>query len=131
MQNDMHKNTGSVFTLILICVFVSINLIAQDRNLEDEQLIRQARKQSNEAILKKDSNALAEIWTDDYHLLSSRNFELSGKENNRHLFAEDFTSPNSKVFVRSTTQYRNISRNGIWLRRMVNGPGAGKNPTEK
>jgi ketosteroid isomerase-like protein len=120
MQSDMYKYFRYHFILVLAFVFMAGNILAQSGDKEDENLIRQARKLSNEAIAKKDSNALAEIWTDDYHLLSSRSIELSGKENNRHLFAQDFTSAHSKLFVRSTTHidifpaWNMAAENGNW-----------------
>ena len=115
----MYKINGIALILMMGCLFISISVNAQNQNTTDEQLIRQARKRSNEAIAKKDSNALAEIWTDDYHVLTSRNVELSGREN-RHLFAEDFKSANSKVFVRTSTNveiypdWNMAAENGHW-----------------
>jgi hypothetical protein len=53
-------------------------LFAQNNTKYDELLIRQARILSNDAIAKKDT--VADLWTDDYHLISSRNFEESGKK---------------------------------------------------
>ena len=116
----MYKINSIALSLVMGCLFISISVNAQNKNMNDEQLIREARKRSNEAIAKKDSNALAEIWTDDYYLLTSRNLELSGKENSRHLFAEDFTSANSKLFVRSTShidiypEWNMAGENGNW-----------------
>jgi ketosteroid isomerase-like protein len=120
MQNDMHKNIGTILFLMVLTVLLSIHLSAQENDKEDEQLIRLARKLSNEAIVKKDSDALALYWTEDYHLISSGNLELSGKDKNRHLFAQDFNSANSKVFVRSTTHidiypdWNMAAENGEW-----------------
>jgi ketosteroid isomerase-like protein len=116
----MYKINGISLSLIMGCLFISISVNAQNQNMTDEQIIRQARKRSNEAIAKKDSNALAEIWTDDYYLLTSRNLELSGKENSRHLFAEDFASANSKLFVRSAShidiysEWNMAGESGTW-----------------
>ncbi len=71
---------------------------------EDEKLIRQGRLKSNEAIAQQDTIALAEVWTTDYHIISSRNFEISGMENNRHNFAKEFASKKELLYVRTTTK---------------------------
>ena len=70
---------------ILFILFMSGSIqCVENKNVwgEDEKLIRQARLKSNDAISSQDTIALAEIWTNDYHIISSRNFEISGMENN-------------------------------------------------
>ncbi len=87
---------------------------------EDEKLIRQARLKSNDAIAQQDTIALAEVWTNDFHIISSRNFEISGSENNRHNFAKEFASKKELLYVRTTTKvevfahWNMASENGTW-----------------
>jgi ketosteroid isomerase-like protein len=77
----------------------------------DEQLIRAARTRSNAAIAAHDTTALAAEWTEDYHIVSSRNSEVSGKNNNRHWFATDFQAKKDLLYVRTTGE---IQVNAHW-----------------
>lgn len=87
---------------------------------EDEKLIRATRQRSNNAIARHDTTALAEIWTTDYHIISSRNFEISGMENNRHNFATEFVNKKQLLYLRTTTKvevyadWNMASENGTW-----------------
>jgi len=87
---------------------------------KDEKLIREARQRSNVAIAKQDTTALAEVWTSDYHIISSRNFEISGMENNRHNFALEFASKKELLYVRTTNKvdvfanWKMASEQGTW-----------------
>ena len=64
--------------------------------------------------------ALAETWTSDYHIISSRNFEINGLVNNRHLFAKEFSNKKEILYVRTTnnvevfTDWNMASENGTW-----------------
>jgi ketosteroid isomerase-like protein len=88
---------------------------------EDEKFIRQARLKSNEAIAQQDTTALGDVWTNDYHIISSRNFEISGMENNRHNFAKEFASKKELLYVRTTTNvqvfanWNMASEQGTWI----------------
>lgn len=87
---------------------------------EDKKLIREARQKSNDAIAQKDTTTLAEGWTDDYHIISSRNFEISGSENNRHNFSREFTIKKELLYVRTPTKievyadWNMASEQGTW-----------------
>ncbi len=87
---------------------------------EDENLIRNARQKSNDAIARQDTVALAEVWTSDYHIISSRNFEISGMESNRHNFAKEFSIKKEILYVRTTDKvevfpdWNMASENGTW-----------------
>jgi ketosteroid isomerase-like protein len=111
-----HSITGYLL-LFLFFVQCSDN---KDTASEDEELIHQARLKSNDAIARQDTTALAEVWTNDYHLISSRNFEISGMKNNRHYFAKEFASKKKLLYVRTTTKvevfvnWNMASENGTW-----------------
>jgi ketosteroid isomerase-like protein len=72
----------------------------------EEQLIRAARARSNAAIAAQDTIALAAEWTEDFHIVSSRNSEVSGKANNRHLFATEFQAKKGLLYVRTTEEVK-------------------------
>jgi len=84
--------------------FLLISMIATAQS--DDLLIREARTRSNSAIAARDTNALAAEWTEDFHVISSRNSEVSGKANNRHLFANEFQTKKNLIYIRSTDKVK-------------------------
>jgi ketosteroid isomerase-like protein len=105
--------------LLLLFFFAQCTQNNNDAS-EDEKLIRQARLKSNDAIARQDTTLLAEAWTNDYHIISSRNFEISGMENNRHNFAKEFASKEELLYVRTSnkvevfTNWKMASETGTW-----------------
>jgi ketosteroid isomerase-like protein len=87
----------------------------------DEAAIRQARIASNQAIAVKDTNAIANYWAEDYHLVSSRNSEVAGRTKNRHLFALELYTKKAVLYVRSTQQvstfanWNMAAETGTWI----------------
>ena len=71
------------------------------RQSQDELEIRQTRQLSNDAIARHDTLALADYWTDDFHIISSRNFEISGRTDNQHSFAQEFNAKREVIYVRT------------------------------
>ncbi len=90
---------------------------------EDEASIRTARNLSNQAIERKDTVALASIWTSDYHVITSRNFEALGRDANRSRFAEEFRTRPDVIYIRTTEkievfpQWNMAAENGTWAGR--------------
>jgi ketosteroid isomerase-like protein len=86
----------------------------------DEEQIRAARQSSNAAIATKDTNLIARYWTADFHMISSRNAEVSGLEMNRHLFATELFTKKEVLYVRTTekvivnTKWNMASETGLW-----------------
>jgi len=70
-------------------------------NSKAEVEIRAARQASNQAISNHDSVAIAEFWTKDFHIVSSRNSELSGRESMRQSFAQEFKLKPNVVYIRT------------------------------
>ena len=100
-----------IVTFILAyLLFATCKPALQPRN-DDEKMILQARSISNQAIADHDTVALAKIWCDDYHVISSRNFEVAGREKNRHHFAMEFSTKKEVVYVRTP---RKIEVNTFW-----------------
>jgi len=108
-----------ILAFSFLCSFISCT---ENKNTvgEDETNIRNVRLQSNEAIARGDSTGVARVWTNDYHLISSRNFEVSGLERNRHWFAKEFSSKEEVRYVRTTanvevfSEWNMASENGTW-----------------
>lgn len=108
--------------LILFLSMGVTTLAAQKKTMpsHDEQQIRDVRKQSNLAILKHDSIAIANYWTNDFHLISSRNSEVAGREQNRKLFAREFMTRKDVLYIRTPAkidvyaEWNMASETGTW-----------------
>lgn len=108
-----------VLTLSMLTVLGNLHVYAQPPS--DEALIRKARAESNAAIARKDTHALAASWTKDYHLISSRNAEVSGREANLSNFGTEFRTKKDVLYVRTPTlvqvnpDWDMASENGAWV----------------
>jgi len=49
---------------------------------------------------------MSTFWTEDIHIISSRNAEVSGKEKLRHLFATEFAAKKNLMYVRTPDDIR-------------------------
>jgi len=87
----------------------------------EEALIRAARNASNEAIAKKDVGAMSSLWTSDYHIITSRNSEMSGRVANRERFAAEFANKPDVLYVRTPetiqvfSQWNMAAETGKWV----------------
>jgi ketosteroid isomerase-like protein len=70
---------------------------------DDEQLIRDARARSNAAIAAHDLAAIARVWMEDVHIVSSTSAQTAGRELNRQRMARQFTNRPDTVYVRRPT----------------------------
>jgi ketosteroid isomerase-like protein len=92
-----------------------------DKMSEAELKIRMSRQKSNEAIANHDTAALARSWTTDYHIITSRNNEASGRKANADRFAAEFLSKPDVIYVRTPhsikvfEQWGMASENGTWI----------------
>ena len=93
--------------ILLSCIFL-IALVTscnrQERKPVDpeEVLIRYTRFLSNEAIARHDTTALSAFWSPDYHVVTSRNFEVSGKKANLERLQNEFNAKEDVVYVPET-----------------------------
>ncbi len=89
-------------------------------NSQEESLIRSSREKSNQAIAQRDTATLASLWTNDFHVVSSRNAEMSGRIPNRDRFAADFANRPDILYVRTPEvikvfeQWNMASEAGHW-----------------
>jgi len=119
MPNDFEMRFALTSHLLLLALFIQCTQRNNDASV-DEKLIREARQKSNDAIARQDTTALAEIWTPDYHIISSRNFEISGSVNNRHNFAKEFSIKKEILYIRTTDKvevfpdWNMASETGTW-----------------
>lgn len=118
------KNSAAVFvnSLILFTLFIVFCGCSSTKSapLPDEIQIREVRSLSNLAIANHDTITIANYWTDDFHLVASRNFEVSGREANRQVFIRDFKTKKDVVYVRTPAQveifpdWNMASETGTW-----------------
>lgn len=108
-----------LFTIIVATAFTCCTSNSST-NSKDKAQIQAIRQASNQAIANHDSMAIAEFLTEDFHIVSSRNSELSGRESMRQSFAQEFKVKRDVVYVRTpiTIQvYENwdmASESGTW-----------------
>jgi ketosteroid isomerase-like protein len=69
----------------------------------DDQLIREARARSNQAIAAHDLAGIAGVWMEDVHVTSSTSVQTAGRALNQQRMARQFTSRPDTVYVRRPT----------------------------
>jgi ketosteroid isomerase-like protein len=69
----------------------------------DLEQIRTARARSNAAIAAHDLAAIASVWMDNVHVVSSTSAQTSGRESNRQRMAQQFASRPDTIYVRRPT----------------------------
>ena len=96
----------------------------------DEQLIREARARSNQAIAAHDVGAIARVWMEDVHVVSSTSAQTVGREQNRQRMARQFTNRPDTVYVRRPAvidvypSWAVASERGDWTGRWTEPDGA-------
>lgn len=69
--------------------------------MTDDDAIRAARADSNQAIARHDIDGIASIWMDDVPVLGSTSVQLLGAPANRRYYAEQFARRHDTVWVRT------------------------------
>lgn len=69
----------------------------------DDQLIREARSRSNQAIAAHDLAGITRPWMPDVHVVSSTSAQTAGRAANQQRMAQQFTSHPDTVYVRRPT----------------------------
>lgn len=88
-----------------VVVFAALTLAAlvAGQGASDEQLIRAARARSNAGIAKQDVAAIARVWMDTVHVVSSTGAQTAGRSANQQRFVEQFKSRPDTIYVRTPT----------------------------
>ena len=90
---------------------------------EDERLIRDARKRSNDAIAAHDLAGIAGAWMPDVHVVSSTSAQTAGSQANQQRMARQFEMRPDTVYVRTPrtidvfTSWSVASERGEWIGR--------------
>jgi ketosteroid isomerase-like protein len=66
----------------------------------DEKMIRAARARSNAAIAAHDPAAIARVWMDDVHVVSSTSAQTAGRDLNQQRMAQQFANRPDTIYVR-------------------------------
>ena len=69
----------------------------------DEQLIRDARARSNQAIAAHDLPAIARAWMENVHVVSSTSAQTAGRTANQERMRQQFSNRPDTVYVRRPT----------------------------
>ena len=78
-------------------------LEAMGRQSGDEELIREARARSNQAIASHDLAGIARAWMEDVHIVTSTGAQGAGRALNQQRMARQFTSRPDTIYVRRPT----------------------------
>jgi ketosteroid isomerase-like protein len=79
----------------------AVSLLIALQSPADERMIRDARDRSNAAIAKHDLDAIAAVWMDDVHVVSSTSAQGAGKSANRERLAAQFKNRPDTIYVRT------------------------------
>ena len=96
----------------------------------DEPLIREARARSNQAIAAHDLAAIARVWMEDVHVVSSTSAQAGGRELNQQRMARQFASRPDTIYIRRPTAidvfppWAVASERGDWTGRWTEPDGA-------
>jgi ketosteroid isomerase-like protein len=119
-MNHLLKSIAAMKVILFTLFYMSIQAaFSQVHN--DEQLIRQARQTSNEAIIRKDVEVITSFWLDDYVVIRGSGAVVAGKENNKAdwnaIFKETpntyFERISSEIVISKSNPYL-AWENGIW-----------------
>jgi ketosteroid isomerase-like protein len=89
----------------------------------DEQLIREARARSNQAIAAHDLAGIARVWMENVHVVSSTSAQTAGRAANQERMAQQFKNRPDTIYVRRPTAidvyapWAVASENGEWTGR--------------
>lgn len=105
-------------------MFLSAGCLEKSATPDQEaNAIRLVRELTNQAIANQDVNALASAWMDNFLLISSRDNQVTGREENRKLFAEEFNTKVDVVYIRTPSEIKVMkawdmaSEYGNWIGR--------------
>ena len=108
----------------LVCAAASTylpHLTAAGQQTGDEQMIREARARSNQAIAAHDVDAIARAWMDTVHVVSSTSDQAAGRDANKQRFSRQFANRPDTTYVRqpatidSYAPWAVASERGEWI----------------
>jgi ketosteroid isomerase-like protein len=89
----------------------------------DEQMIRDLRARSNAAIAAHDVAAIARVWMNDFHVVSSTSAQAGGSQANQQRMAAQFKNRPDTIYVRTAqtvdlyAPWNVASEQGTWVGR--------------
>jgi ketosteroid isomerase-like protein len=95
-----------VSVAVLACAVTVLprsELRAMCRQAGEEQLIREARARSNQAIATHDVAGIARVWMENVHIVTSTGVQGAGRALNQQRMARQFTSRPDTIYVRHPT----------------------------
>lgn len=115
-----------------VAVFVALTfeVPGAGQGAGDEQLIRAARARSNAGIAKQDVAAIAAVWMDNVHVVSSTGAQTAGRNANQQRFVEQFKNRPDTIYVRTPTEieiypaWNVAAERGEWTGRWTDADGS-------
>jgi len=111
------------FLLIASITFSCKRDFSSSAMTEDEKSIRSIRELSNRSIALHDTVTISNAWTTDYHMITSRNSEVSGRDIATKKFVDEFKSRPDVFYIRTPktiqvfTAWKMASEQGEWTGR--------------
>jgi ketosteroid isomerase-like protein len=115
---------------VVVLAALTSEMLVVGQGASDEQLIRAARALSNAGIAKHDVAAIARVWMENVHVVSSTGAQTAGRSANQQRFVEQFKNRPDTVYVRTPTMieiYRAWSvaaERGEWTGRWTEADGS-------
>ena len=104
MRATSHGAVAAAAVLVCAAAFgFRLDAAATITQSADEQMIRDARARSNAAIAAHDLDAIARVWMEDLHVVSSTSTQTAGRDRNRERMAAQFASRPDTIYVRRPT----------------------------
>ena len=97
---------ASVATTVTFVTFAEAVRAQPARDVAAESEIRAMRARSNDAIARRDTNALGDVLLPTYHIVTGRSAQTHGAEAARHDWAEIFRTDPAAIYVRTTRELR-------------------------
>jgi ketosteroid isomerase-like protein len=91
---------------VLACAAVAYagsDLRATGLQSGDDQLIREARARSNQAIAAHDLAGIARVWMENVHIATSTSVQIAGRELNQQRMARQFATRPDTIYIRRST----------------------------
>jgi len=117
-------------TALAAATLCAAGLQGASRQSSDEQLIREARARSNEAIAAHDTAAIARVWMEDVNVVTSTSSQATGRAANQERFARQLANRPDTTYVRRPTAidvnraWAVASERGEWTGRWTEPDGA-------
>ena len=124
MNNLLSFPSSTLFKSAFIVALATFSMIGYQKDNElsaDQKAIEAIRQANNTAIKEQDTASIAEVYLDDFFILTSTNGLFTGKEAVQGIYQFVFDNRENVLFVRTptaitvNTEWNMASENGNWV----------------